>query len=185
MDNINLVVYRDFPHLLEVLLSRTPAPTKKTLLSTVHRNRYTPLMTACVRGNYALASILLRHGADPNLVHRNTMLPSLPLHIATAMGCQRLVHLLLRYGADPFAVDERLRRRGCKRGWTALDWAKHAHNMNGRRSYTAALLRFFEDLHQARDRFLSIRADLHKELMETLYHPDRLRRLGYFDIHDS
>ena len=115
---------------------------------------------------------LLERGADPNAIHNVN--PNLPppadiciiprqcLHIAIATDDEPAVRLLLEY-TDPYAVCE-------KNGTTSFHWyVTFGKNM-----------KLIGDLWEAKTSFDVIKDRLHKELIEHVFHPGRLERLGYF-----
>ena len=59
---------------------------------------YNPLWCACKHGNETLVRLLLRKGADPNIVIDTPL--STPLQVATRRGHLGIVRALLDYGAD-------------------------------------------------------------------------------------
>ncbi len=115
---------------------------------------------------------LLERGADPNAIHNVN--PNLPppadiciiprqcLHIAIATDDEPAVRLLLEY-TDPYAV--------CKKnGTTSFHWyVTFGKNM-----------KLIGDLWEAKKSFDKLKDRLHKELIEHVFHPARLERLGYF-----
>ena len=82
-------------------------PISETLIDLLLRDRppldvpnsdgKTPLMNACARGEYLLATKLLSHGAN---VHAMSNHRSTPLHAAASSGHAELVSLLLANGAE-------------------------------------------------------------------------------------
>ena len=56
-----------------------------------------------MKGNFAVAGLLLRRGADPDLQVREGWTP---LHISVFNGHLRLSCLLLKHGADPEIQDD-------------------------------------------------------------------------------
>ena len=61
---------------------------------------FTPLLIACVYGNYEVAELLLQHGAN---VEAETKSGYQPLHLAAQYGQELIIHLLLKYNAPPDA----------------------------------------------------------------------------------
>lgn len=59
-------------------------------------NGSTPLHTACLKGNTAIAKLLLQHKAAVDVADSDGLLP---LHVAALTGNPDLVTLLLDYGA--------------------------------------------------------------------------------------
>ena len=57
-----------------------------------------PLAIAARHGHTNVAELLLRHGADPNLIDRKTGLT--PLKLAASWGRKEAVQLLIKHGAD-------------------------------------------------------------------------------------
>ncbi len=126
-----------------------------------------------------LKKALLEGTADPNTAHplqprwldptsRTTILPDLPLHDAAVFGSFERVHLLLQAGADPY-------RRDKDSGWTVAEWAQYRQDRDLR------FMDFFRSLDACREEHTRIFPDLKKELMEAVFHPARLFRMGYFD----
>jgi len=80
-------------------------------------NGDTPLLWAAMRGNRAIADLLLAHGADVNA--RDTAHGATPLHMAVRNGHRAVAELLAAHGADLKARD--------KEGKTPLGWAVAEH----------------------------------------------------------
>lgn len=76
------------------------------------RSGFTPLHRAAVNGDAPLASLLLKHGADPNA---RADLGQSPLHMAVLAGQPASVPCLLSSGADP--------NLAAHNGMTPLHWA--------------------------------------------------------------
>jgi hypothetical protein len=126
-----------------------------------------------------LKTALFQEKADPNIVYplqprwldpksKTTILPSLLLQDAAVFGSFERVHLLLEAGADPYGRDD-------ETGWTVAEWAQYRQDRDLR------FMEFFKSLDTCRELHQRIFPDLQKELMETIFHPDRLFRRGYFD----
>jgi len=79
----------------------------------------TPLYTAAVQGEQALARLLLDAGADPNL-RSGDETEGTPLCAAACHGQVEIVRALLAHGADPNLREDE--------SWTPLRWAaSHGH----------------------------------------------------------
>jgi ankyrin repeat protein len=61
-----------------------------------------PLMWACLRGDYPKVSQLLAEGAD---IHLQDLEQRTPLHYASRSGCILCIKSLINAGADPNVVD--------------------------------------------------------------------------------
>lgn len=95
-------------------------PISETLIGVLLRDRppldvpnsygNTPLITACVRGEYLLATKLISHGANVGATNSSRLFT--PLHAAASSGNAELVSLLLANGAELEVRD--------KKGWTPL-----------------------------------------------------------------
>ena len=98
-------------------------PTKEdpSGFADAYRNQdgYTPLMLACCRGRRDVAQVLLRHGADCNLLDGEGA--TCLIH-AAYRGDDALVRLLLAHGADSTVVDHDVGGIGIR--GTALEIAK-------------------------------------------------------------
>ena len=102
-------------------------PISETLIGVLLRDRppldvpnsdgNTPLMHACIEGEYLLATKLISHGAN---VGATCFKRATPLHIAARKGNAELVSLLLASGAELEAKDEH--------GWTPLHSAVHSNS---------------------------------------------------------
>lgn len=68
------------------------------------------LMKVMMMGSTAVAQVLLRHGADPNVADSST--GATPLHDAARTGFLDTVQLLVEAGADPQAEDREGRSPG-------------------------------------------------------------------------
>lgn len=84
-----------------------------------------PLHMACEHGNIEIVKLLLKYGADPNVLTEYTESPDIernitPLHISCFLGHTRIVKLLLMYGAHVNAATEWLEDQEWRRGWTGL-----------------------------------------------------------------
>ena len=73
----------------------------------------TSLHSAAYRGNAVVVRILLRNGANPNLIDGRGWIP---LHQAVDQGHFAVVEILIEAGSD---VNSRM----LDSGYTALDWA--------------------------------------------------------------
>ena len=89
---------------------------------------FTPLHLAAFFGHDEAVELLLRHGADVDVVARNRELQVAPLHSAAAGGHAKIVGILLEHGAAP-----NVRQGG---GFTPL----HSAAQNGDRESVEALL---------------------------------------------
>jgi ankyrin repeat protein len=121
---------------------------------------FTPLHLAAFFGHDEAVELLLRHGADVDVVARNGDLQVAPLHSAAAGGHARIVGILLEHGAAP-----NVRQGG---GYTPL----HAAAQNGDRESVEALLESGADPSLADDEGRTpgalARASGHDELDELL-----------------
>lgn len=134
-----------------------------------------------------LIPLLLRAGADPNgismslpiILPINTcmILPTFPLHYAVAKRNIIAVMALLEGGADPYIVDP-------VTTISARTWARHVASFPSRSKDPVShrILRLFEDLEKCRQWHHTMFPALKKELMEYVWHPDRLAQQGYFGI---
>lgn len=138
---------------------------------------YTDTLYGAILGKNDIEVIrfLLDRGADPNHIHDVNpdiappadicMVPRQCLHVAIALGNEDAVRLLLEYGADPYAI--------CKKnGTTSLHW----YVTFGKK------MTLIGDVWEARKSFDANKDRLHKELIEYVFHPARLRRLGFFSL---
>ena len=144
---------------------------------------------------YPLIKTFLHLGADPNLPtkdvhgHRESIPATLPLHVAVTSCDTVLVKLLLDHGADPFRKDSY--------GHDALTWATHLvtqthqtleiqniSSIHDHQRHAAAVevVQFIKHLYAARTAFDTIKHELHKELVEYVFHPTRLEKNGYFEL---
>jgi hypothetical protein len=131
---------------------------------------------------------LLELGANPNHathdVHESCGIPpTLPLHIAIAWQDMDLLCILLEYGARMFIKDSY--------GFDALTWATH-QELRTRQTLDVfkAPSKHQRDQHKdavdilsfvtERYTFENLKKTLHKELVEYVFHPTRLEKLGYF-----
>jgi hypothetical protein len=121
---------------------------------------------------YDIADTLLNAGTFPVLeVFRHAVM-YYPLDIVVA---------LLDHGANPYLTDP-------VRGGDALHWIRFTIRDSAGGYYyqeredakNAAKLKFIEDLWECRRAFDEVKDALHRELIECVFHPTRLARLGYF-----
>lgn len=121
---------------------------------------FTALHLAAFFGHDEAVELLLRHGAEVDVVARNSDLQVAPLHSAAAGGHAKIVGILLEHGAAP-----NVRQGG---GYTPL----HAAAQNGDRESVEALLESGADLALADDEGRTpgalARAAGHDELDELL-----------------
>jgi serine/threonine protein kinase/ankyrin repeat protein len=82
---------KEIEQLIELLIRRGAE------VNVADKNGETPLSTVLDLNNAALAEMLLRNGADPNVKLR--WLGNMPLHAAVQQGNFEIIELLLRYGA--------------------------------------------------------------------------------------
>ena len=68
----------------------------------VRVNGRTPLMLACIKGDQEMCRILLRYGADVNVIRNDTNKPVTPLYLAASQGHYEISELLLDHGAMLF-----------------------------------------------------------------------------------
>jgi ankyrin repeat protein len=119
---------------------------------------------------------LLRAGANPNITtHMRYSDVRLPLHGAIAFGRWTIVDMLLRFGADPYAKDP-------VSGLGAKEWTAYRASKTPDDPEAARYARLFRDLETCRESHRNHWDSLKKELVETVWHPARLHRLGYFTI---
>ena len=159
-----------------------------------HKEFETPFMYAVVSSRFRRKEMhpvirsLLELGANPNHatqdVHDSCGIPpTLPLHMAIAWQDMDLLCLLLEYGAYMFIKDSR--------GIDALTWATHQElrtrqtlnvykaptkHQRDQHNDAVSVLSFVTDMYT----FENLKKTLHKELVEYVYHPMRLEKLGYF-----
>lgn len=108
-------VNRGDPREVEQILTHRPMPN---INYRTERIGLSALTQAAATGNGEIVSLLLQHGADPNIVTRNG---ETPLLIASYQGNPGVVHLLLSAGA-------RVDARESRYGFTALTTAaKEGH----------------------------------------------------------
>lgn len=154
----------------------------------------TPFLYAIAQARYRRKEMhpvirsLLELGANPNHatqdVHESHGIPpTLPLHMAIASHDLGLVHILLEYGAHMFIKD--------LHGFDALMWATH-QELQTRQTLDVlkAPQKHQRDCHAdavsvlsfvtERYTFENLKKTLHKELVEYVFHPARLERIGYF-----
>lgn len=182
----------------ELIYQQAPAALLEAMIATVPRASSemldAPLFEALSKyrdGKRDVIRMLLEAGANPNKEFKHSggtniflafIMPSLPLHVAVCDCSLDVIKLLLDFGADPFA-------RAPHDGMTALGWARHcnAHSPPSLRvkARYKEILCFFEDLETCRRTNSAIWPALEKELMEVVWHPHRLQRLGYFDLDDE
>jgi len=135
----------------------------------------TPLEIAVLHGKYHIAGCLLAAGARPT---------SHAFQTTVRYGTLENVFLFLQHGADPYATDDD--------GRNALDWIQaeitwaagsyFRKDREDTKHYQK--LKVFEDLFECRRRFDALKDDLHRDLMEYAWNPQRLARFGYFDEDD-
>lgn len=161
-----------------------------------HKQFETPCMYALISSRFRPKEMhpvirsLLELGANPNLatqdVHDSCSIPpTLPLHMAIAWQDMDLLYLLLEYGARMFIKDSR--------GVDALTWATHQElrtrqtlsvykaptkHQRDQHKDAVAILTFVSDMYV----FEKLKKTLHKELVEHVFHPTRLEKLGYFIV---
>lgn len=88
----------------------------------------TPLTAAAESGRNDVISLLLEHGADPNLRDFGAEHPhDTPLSAAARAGLSDTCLALLKAGADP-NIPTHPRQPGDPGNWTALDWALHGNH---------------------------------------------------------
>jgi hypothetical protein len=96
------------------------------------------------------------------------IVPRRCLDVAIARDNEHAVRLLLDYGADLYAV--------CKKnGTTSFHW----YVTFGKK------MKLIGDLWEAKNAFDAIKDSLHKELVEYVFHPARLKRFGYFQFDET
>lgn len=102
-------------------------------------SRYTPLMFACIRGNYQMAELLIMNGANVNLKNRygTTALMS-----ASFYGRSKIVDLLLKAGAKTDVTDRahELPLDYCLRG------LRHKHELGTYRNKTTATSEHYNEI---------------------------------------
>ena len=88
-------------------------------------NRQTPLLTACLCGNYEIVRMLLLAGAEPNKPNQLNQLPLAvtlfrlveePSSFENKKICLMVADLLIKHGADPNWIIDK------KRGWSLLHY---------------------------------------------------------------
>lgn len=105
---LSLSVRAQFPEVVSILLSAGADVNKQSL-----DRGYSPLMDSAQKGDVAIATILLEHGALTNLKSKDGQTA---LIICAGRGDVEFSRLLMYYGADP-AIKDNL-------GMTALAYAK-------------------------------------------------------------
>lgn len=158
-------------------LTSEKAPLKifRAVFEGANKTEYTDTLYGAIlqKNDLEIVHFLLDRGADPNTTHRVN--PNLPppadmcivprqcLHVAIARDNTEVVRLLLDYGADPYVV--------CKKnGTTSFHW----YATFGKK------MRLIGDLWEAKKSFDAIKDRLHQELIEYVFHPARLKKIGYF-----
>lgn len=140
-----------------------------------NEDEYTDTLYGAIlqKNDLEVIRFLLERGAHPNAIHNVN--PNLPppadiciiprqcLHIAIATDNEPAVRLLLEY-TDPYAVCE-------KNGTTSFHW----YVTFGKK------MTIIGDLWEAKKSFDAIKDRLHKELIEHVFHPARLEKIGYFN----
>ena len=127
---------------------------------------------------YPLVDLLLKAGANPNQRYKYGSVsalfinPTCPLHDAISRRYVTVVIRLLDAGANPYAKDP-------ISSLAALAWARHAYAAHPS-SKSRAILRLFENLDACQQHHQAIFPALEKELLEKVWHPSRLEKLGYF-----
>ena len=87
-----LAAYCGYPEVARILLQ---APGIR--VNPVTDKMFTPLGVAVQHGHKDIVRLLLRHGADPNIIIKAGITP---FHIACLAGNQAIVQMMLYYGAD-------------------------------------------------------------------------------------
>lgn len=159
-----------------------------------HKQFETPFMYAIVESRFRRKEMhpvirsLLELGANPNHATHDvhdacSIPPTLPLHMAIAWQDMDLLCLLLEYGAYMFIKDSH--------GFDALTWATH-QELRTRQTLDVyrALSKYQQDQHKdavdiltfvtERYTFENLKHQVHKELVEYVFHPIRLEKTGYF-----
>lgn len=123
---------------------------------------------------YDIADTLLHAGAFPDVeVFRHAVMYH-PLDVVVS---------LLDHGANPYWIDP-------VRGGDALHWIRFTirdsagcyYDQKKEDAKNAAKLKCIEDLWECRRAFDEVKDTLHRELVEHVFHPARLARLGYFSV---
>ncbi|KAJ1433312.1 ankyrin repeat-containing domain protein [Ochromonadaceae sp. CCMP2298] len=91
----------DRPEIIEIL-AQLGEKGKKLVVNGQDRYGWTPLHSACHQGNKTCAALLLKLGADPNLVNN---VGKSPLHTAAMQNRGAIVEILLAAGANPNLPD--------------------------------------------------------------------------------
>ena len=101
--------------------------------------RYTPLMLACIKGNYLLVELLINNGANVNL--KNRFGTSALMH-ASFYGRSKIVDLLLKAGAKTDVTDRahELPLDYCLRG------LRHKHELGTYRNKTTATSEHYNEI---------------------------------------
>jgi ankyrin repeat protein len=73
----------------------------KTFLDAQDPDGNTPLITACIKGHFQVAELLLQRGASVGIQNQKSDGGS-ALHEAISRRYEHVIGLLLRYHADPF-----------------------------------------------------------------------------------
>jgi Ankyrin repeat len=136
---------------------------------------------AVARGGNALYVALDRHMPDVAFLLLRAGVSPDTRAFTHAVRCHPLVTVVhfLDHGANPYLFDA-IR---CIRE-TIRDSAGKFYFQEREDAKNAAKLKFIEDLWECRRAFDRVKDALHRELIERVFHPDRLARAGYFDTND-
>jgi len=103
------------------------------------RGRYSPLMLACLRGNYEMAEFLINKGAKIDL---KNYFGTTALMMSSFYGSIEIVKLLLKYGAKKDIMDNRQE--------TALEYCNRGYD---------------HDYFRGRNQPIEIRREIYQELL--------------------
>ena len=109
--------------------------------------------------------------------------PTVPLHMAIYESNIEAIYVLLEHGADPYVVDT-------FSGVTSLGWARHmeAYYKTKTHTYQATstrIVQFIKHIYECRNFHERHWEALKKEIIEAVFHPERLAKLNYFVIEQN
>lgn len=140
------------------------------------RSHCTPLELALDNDMYDIVERLLDAGA---VIGTHTF-----RHVVR-YGTLEHIFLFLQHGVDPYSIDK-IGRDAMECIRDQIQWSRGRYYYQEQQdAKNDRKLKFLSDLFECRRKFDSIKDDVHRELMEFIWNPQRLARSGYFSVEES